>query len=1378
MQQPTSDSSILRVYVEKRPGFDVEAQHLKQDIAAFLSVRYADLARLESVRILHRYDAAHLNREQFEQACRLVFAEVQCDRYTIQTGVPAEKGEQFFAVEYLPGQYDQRSDSAEQCVELAVGVRPRVRSARVYLFKCAGGALSAETLEAIKAYIINPVDSREASLELPDSLDEVETAVPPVAAVTGFIKSDDAALAKLARDFGFAMSLEDLQFCRDYFARIGRDPTETELRVLDTYWSDHCRHSTFTTELREVEFDGGLGDGAGGETDDRAGGRAAEISALRRAWERYQETRRQVYGEGGSEKRPVTLMDVATIGAKALKRRGLLENLEESAEINACSVRVQAQFADGSSEPWLLMFKNETHNHPTEIEPFGGAATCLGGAIRDPLSGRAYVHQAMRVTGGADPRQSLQATIPGKLPQIKIAREAAAGYSSYGNQIGLATGQVAEFYHPGFAAKRMELGAVIGAVPEAWVRREEPAPGDVVLLVGGKTGRDGIGGATGSSKVHTGTSVEEAGAEVQKGNPVEERKLQRLFRNKAVSRLIKRCNDFGAGGVSVAIGELAAGLDINLDAVPKKYAGLNGTELAISESQERMAVVVAPEDAAAFIEAASRENLTAVQVATVTDSGRLRMSWRGQVIVDLERSFLDTNGASRSARAKVAAATAGNATKAAGAAESPATARTMLENLERELRSLRSGSRRGLQERFDGSIGAGSVLFPWGGREQGTPECGMAALLPSLDKECRTASLMTFGYNPDLASENPYRAAKGAVREALAKFACLGGNPWMARLSLQEYFERTTSAEAWGKPLAALLGAMEAQLELGVAAIGGKDSMSGSYIDAARGINLAVPPTLVAFAAGVAQADRIRSGALSGKAGSLLVLLAQHRSEGPQDRSEWDLFKANMNALRALSDAGLVLAAYPVQAGGIAATAALMAFGNMTGVELNGYSEQLFDPPWYQGSVLLELDESAFASCAGTTENILSGAASWAIVGRTVDEPIFRIVLDDGDPASLLADEAPDTRVAEYPLSVLRRAYEYPLLAVYPQTARGISAAEAADEAERIPVPTWDKRVKLAGAAPGNRPLAGAAPGSPALDSGALNKAAAPQGTAPSNSTAHRRAPGQLKGAKPLVVLPVFPGTNCEWDMERAFRHAGAETRQVLFRNRDRQDVLESTAELAAAIRDAQILALSGGFSAGDEPDGSGKFIANALRAPAVRQAVEDLLNSRDGLILGICNGFQALIKLGLVPYGEFREADEHMPTLTFNELGRHISRMVQTKVMSNLSPWLAAEQLGTVHTIPISHGEGRIAMEEALAAELASRGQIPFCYVDDEGFPTMAEPWNPNGSAWAIEGLTSPDGRVLGKMGHSERCGTFVHVNIPGNKEQKIFEAGVRYFL
>lgn len=1409
MQNPASPS-ILRVYVEKRPGFDIEAQHLHHDISTFLGVRYPALARLHSVRILHRYDVAHLTQDQFSRACELVFAEPQCDRFYTQTGVPAKTGEQFFAVEYLPGQYDQRSDSAEQCIELAVGKRPLVRSARVYLFTPSEKPLNTEELEAIKSYIINPVDSREANLELPASLEEAETVIPPVPTVEGFIRADEGALQSLAQAYGFAMSQEDLKFCQEYFSRIGRDPTETELRVLDTYWSDHCRHSTFTTELRDVEFL--KGEIKPSEEDKKRSDQVDELTALRRAWDRYHETRRIVYGEEGSQKRPVTLMDLATIGARALKRQGKLEDLEESAEINACSIRVKAEFADGSSEPWLLMFKNETHNHPTEIEPFGGAATCLGGAIRDPLSGRAYVHQAMRVSGGADPRQSLLATIPGKLPQIKIAREAAAGYASYGNQIGLATGQVSEFYHPGFAAKRMELGAVIGAVPEAWVLREEPTAGDVILLVGGKTGRDGIGGATGSSKVHTGKSVEEAGAEVQKGNPVEERKLQRLFRNPEVTRLIKRCNDFGAGGVSVAIGELAEGLDINLDAVPKKYAGLNGTELAISESQERMAVVVAPEHAAAFIEAAARENLTAVQVATVTNTGRLRMTWRDQVVVDLERSFLDTNGARRSARVQLSAGTGpdsgsgsssgsasgtnsasgsgsssgsassdsssaasklgtakGRSGEASGAQEQ-ATARTMLENLERELRSLRTGSRRGLQERFDGSIGAGSVLFPWGGREQGTPECGMASLLPALDRECRTASLMTFGYNPDLAAASPYRAAKGAIREALAKFACLGGNPWAARLSLQEYFERTTSPEAWGKPLAALLGALEAQLELGVAAIGGKDSMSGSYIDAEHGIDLKVPPTLVAFAAGIAPADRVRSGALSGRPGSTLVLLAQAaNSESCEDEScegesferesserisiEWDSFRSNMKALRALSEAGLVLAAYPVQPGGIAATAAIMAFGNMTGVEFNGYSEKLFNPTWYQGSVLIELDEGAFTSCAQSTEAMLAEADSWAIVGRTIDEPIFRIVLDDGDPASLLADDAPDLRVAEYPLAVLRRAWEYPLLEVYPQTSAGISAAEAGDEAERLSIPLWD-RTSRAG-------------------SGAVS-----QGQTVRARTAGATAPGQLRGAKPLVVLPVFPGTNCEWDMERAFRRAGAETRQVLFRNRDRQDVLESTAELAAAIQECQILALSGGFSAGDEPDGSGKFIANALRAPAVRQAVEDLLNSRDGLILGICNGFQALIKLGLVPYGTYRDADEHMPTLTFNRLGRHISRMVQTKVMSNLSPWLSLERLGSVHTIPVSHGEGRIAIEDSLAQELIQGGQVPFCYVDEGGFPTMAEPWNPNGSAWAIEGLTSPDGRILGKMGHSERCGTFVHVNIPGNKEQRIFEAGVRYFV
>jgi phosphoribosylformylglycinamidine synthase len=916
----------------------------------------------------------------------------------------------------------------------------------------------------------------------------------------------------------------------------------------------------------------------------------------------------------------------------------------------------------------------------------------------------------MRVTGGGDPNAGLGETLPGKLPQIKIAREAAAGYASYGNQIGLATGQVAEFYHPGFLAKRMELGAVIAAVPEAWVRREEPLPGDVVILVGGRTGRDGIGGATGSSMVHSGESVENSGAEVQKGNAVEERKLQRLFRKAEVSRLIKRCNDFGAGGVSVAVGELAAGLDIDLDAVPKKYAGLDGTELAISESQERMAVVVAAADTGAFIRAAAEENLEAVVIARVTAGledereARLRMTWRGKTIVDLSREFLNSNGAPRSAKVllSVPDAVFGNLH-----------GEDMLGDLERDLAGLQSGSRRGLQERFDGSVGASSVLFPWGGGEQGTPECGMAALLPSLGKQSRTASLMTFGYDPALMGIDPYRGAKGAVREALAKFACLGGDPFAARLSLQEYFEKPLTPETWGRPAAALLGALEAQLRLGVPAIGGKDSMSGNYN--AGDINLAVPPTLVAFAAGIAPAASIRSGALSGKAGNAVVLLAQP-PENLGFGDEWEAFKANMKTLRALAASGALKAAYPVGPGGVAATLAVMAFGNMTGVEAyaDAFSFRKADHVNYQGSVLAELDEAALPSGLDAT---------WTLVAKTLSEPVFRVK----------GGKKGDCHLFRH-LSILRRAYESPLAKVYPQTSTGATVAEPVETA-KLTVPAIKASFDV---------------------------------------KKHTRLSTQ--GA-PLAVLPVFPGTNCEWDMERAFREAGARTRLVIFRNRGGEDIAESLRELVAAFAEAQIIAFSGGFSAGDEPDGSGKFIANVIRCAPIAAAITDFLEKRDGLMLGICNGFQALIKTGLVPYGRIVAPANSMPTLTYNAIGRHVSRMVRTRVMPNVSPWLGLEEPGAIHLVPVSHGEGRRVITDAEAEALFGAGQVPFCYADSGGNPTMAEPDNPNGSAFAIEALTSPDGRVLGKMAHSERCEEFVHVNIPGNKRQKLFEAGVGYF-
>jgi phosphoribosylformylglycinamidine synthase len=1316
------NTSIKRIYVEKKPGFDIEARGILADIAAFLGGRYGELGWLRGLRLLNRYDIGRLDEEQFRRVVDLVLSEPQSDRVFYGETLPLKSGERAFVIEYLPGQYDQRSDSAEQCAELVTGLRPVVRSGRVYVPEVGDTPISDEALEAVKRYLINPVDSREAEAGLPRSLETEEAAIPDVPVLAGFIRADEEKLAVMRGEYGLAMSVDDVRCCRDYFKGEGRDPTLTELRILDTYWSDHCRHTTFTTVLERIDIEGASDD------DDSNSTAAIETAGLKTALALYERTRQEVYTDD-AQNHCRTLMDMAVIGTKALKKRGLVSDLDESKEINACTVKVDAEFSDGTTEPWLLLFKNETHNHPTEIEPFGGAATCLGGAIRDPLSGRAFVYQAMRVSAGGDPRQKpgrgSEDTLPGKLPQVKIAREAAAGYASYGNQIGLTTGQVSEFYHPGFIAKHMELGAVIGAVPAAWVRREEPEAGDLVLLVGGKTGRDGIGGATGSSKVHTGESVERSGAEVQKGNAVEERKLQRLFRKSAVTLLIKRCNDFGAGGVSVAVGELADGLDIDLDAVPKKYAGLDGTELAISESQERMAVVTAAGDADAFIREAAAENLTAVVIAKVTGGGsgaRLRMFWRGRSVADLSRDFLNTNGAPRSvvARITVAGKNAAPVNDRNTVGKAPLPAGALLDELERELVSLRSGSRRGLQERFDGSIGASSVLFPWGGETQGTAECGMAALLPALEKQSRTASLMSFGYDPELSGRSPYLGAKGAIREALAKFACLGGDFRKARLSLQEYFERAESGESWGKPAAALLGALEAQLALGVPAIGGKDSMSGTYRDESRGIDLAVPPTLVAFAAGIAPVKQVRSGALSGAAGNAVILLAQ---TGGEVSDEWAVFKRNLDTLAELAGQGLVLAAYPAGPGGVAASLAMMAFGNMTGLEVYASACALTAHDYYQGSILIEIDEGAAAK-AGINTNAVPGAM---IAGHTLAEPVYRLV-------QVMAAGQADNGAAEVPLAVLRRAYEYPLAQVYPQTSNGATVAEEA--------------------APGGK---------------LINTEYRHSGEWP--------VPRIKLNAAPLVTIPAFPGTNCEWDMERAFREANGRTRIVVFRNRSREDILAATAELAASIRESQIVALSGGFSAGDEPDGSGKFIANVFRSPAVADALGELLENRDGLMLGICNGFQALIKLGLVPYGKIQVAGDRMPTLTFNSIGRHVSRMVRTRLMSNLSLWFALEEPGAVHVIPVSHGEGRVVIREGEAEELFKAGQIACCYADSRGQPTLAEPDNPNGSQFAIEAMSSPDGRILGKMAHSERCGEYVHINIPGNKKQSIFEAGVRYF-
>jgi phosphoribosylformylglycinamidine synthase len=1302
---------MREVFVEKRPGFDVEACRLKDDLAAFLGPQYSVFARLAGLRILDYYRIdGELDDTAAAKALSQVFSEPRCDHVFHEfPGIHAESGAVFFGVEYLPGQYDQRADSAEQCLELVLGSRLRVRCAKFYIFIPKNGEAVGKTeLAAVKAYLVNPVDSREY---VPESGEKENPAMPAIPVLSGFTGLDGNTLDMLAAEYGLAMSRADLCFCRDHFVREGRDPTLTELRVLDTYWSDHCRHTTFTTILDPLKAES-------------ADGR------LRKALKLYENARVELYGKE-AESSPRTLMEMATIGAKLLKKRGLLPDLDESGEINACTIKVRARFRGENGvfeEPWLLLFKNETHNHPTEIEPFGGAATCLGGAIRDPLSGRAFVYQAMRISGGGDPRAALSDTLPGKLPQIKIARESAAGYSSYGNQIGLAAGQVAEFYHPGYLAKRMELGAVIAAVPETHVCRAVPEQGDVVLLIGGKTGRDGIGGATGSSKAHTGKSVETAGAEVQKGNAVEERKLQRLFRRAETSRLVKRCNDFGAGGVSVAAGELAAGLEIDLDAVPKKYAGLDGTELAISESQERMAVVVSPEDAAALKAAASEENLDAVVIARVTagaaDSGaRLVMNWRGAAIVSLPRTFLDSNGAPRTASVDLSVLPdPGGFPRRGGCAEntrscgtrfeargetSPLQKTNLLDELEAELCSLRSGSRRGLQEQFDGTVGAASVLFPWGGAEQGTYECGIAAVLPAPPgRTCLTASLMCFGFDPYLTEADPFTGAKAAVKEALAKFTCLGGNPWTARLSMQEFFERPEGA-VWGSCAAALLGALEAQLALGVPAIGGKDSMSGSYRDPAHGVDIAVPPTVVVFAAGTAPVELVRSGALSGRSGNPVILLY----DGGKGADEWTRFRLNMDLVAALSRRGLVRAAYPVSSGGGAAALACMAFGSMTGIEAEDAALSLVDETSYPGSVLLELDGENLGSA--DLAGLLSGAAGWALAARTNGEALFR------------------AGSAERPLAVLRRSYESALNRVYPQTSDGRTVAEQPEKPSAVP--------------------------------------------APETFTAPGRPARPIRFSRPLVVLPVFPGTNGEWDMEAAFLEAGGRTRQLVFRNRSAQDIADSTKELALAISEAQILALSGGFSAGDEPDGSGKFIASVLRAPAVAGAVAELLE-KQGLVLGICNGFQALIKLGLVPYGRYVEALPDMPVLAFNRSGRHISRMVKTVVMSNLSPWFALEKPGTIHVLPVSHGEGRL-VTGGMGKTFFDTGQAAACYAGDDGAPALYEPDNPNGSDYAIEALTSPDGRILGKMGHSERRGRFVHVNIPGNKNQRIFEAGIAYF-
>ena len=1232
--------SVFRIYVEKKPEFAVEARSVLSDVQTALRLNVSD------IRIFHRYDADHLTAEAFERAVPTVFSEPAVDH--TYTELPAlEEGQRMFATEYLPGQFDQRADSCEQCIQILLqGERCRVRTADVYVVT---GSLTDAEFDRLKKYLINPVERREASPELPETLDTNYTIPTTVETLTGFIGLSEDELKKFIADYGLAMDLGDIQFCQQYFRDTEhRDPTITEVRMIDTYWSDHCRHTTFLTQITDVDI----------PTD-----------YIKETYDAYC-TVRQELGRG---EKPMTLMDLATIAAKKLKADGKLNDLDESEEINACSVKIKVDI-DGKEEDWILMFKNETHNHPTEIEPFGGAATCLGGAIRDPLSGRSYVYQAMRVTGAANPLVPVEDTIAGKLPQRKITVGAANGYSSYGNQIGLATGHVAEVYHPGYMAKRMEIGAVLGAAPASNIRREAPVPGDIVILLGGKTGRDGCGGATGSSKSHTVESLGHCGAEVQKGNAPEERKLQRLFRNPTVTQMIKRCNDFGAGGVSVAIGELTDGLEIDLNAVPKKYDGLDGTEIAISESQERMAVVVAAEDAEKFIKEAGKENLEATIVATVQAEPRLRMHWNGNTIVDLSREFLNSNGAAKH-------------TGIAIEEPQPAAESTLTDSVDawtELLSSLNICSQKGLIEKFDSTIGAGTVLMPFGGVYQLSPSQAMAAKIPVLKGETNTCSLMAWGYNPTVSERNPYLGAMDAVITSIAKVVAAGGSWHHCWLTFQEYFERTQNdPKRWGKPMAALLGAFKAQLELSCGSIGGKDSMSGTFE------NIDVPPTLVSFAVSTAKADKVVSTEFK-QAGDKVVMLRPETDENGVP--SFESIRATFDKVEAMIAAGRIRAGWVIDYGGVAEGIAKMCFGNGIGFT---FDRQLTDAELFQpccGGFLLELCGDA----------------------------------EDGEDVIGSTSEKPEIVCPKFTLQLDK------LLAVW----------------EKKLEPVFPCRIKTTTEVP--------------------EKLSYPRKTTLSAS---------IKSAQPRVLIPVFPGTNCEYDTARVFERAGARPQTFIVRNLSAAAMEDSITTFAAMVRQAQIIMIPGGFSGGDEPEGSGKFITAFFRNPRIKDAVHDLLKNRDGLMLGICNGFQALVKLGLVPFGEIMDMTDVSPTLTFNTIARHQSMLVRTRIASNKSPWLYGTEVDDVHTVAISHGEGRFVAPPELLADMAKNGQIATQYVDMDGNPTMDIHFNPNTSMMAIEGITSPDGRVLGKMGHSERIGQNLYRNVPGEKDQKIFESGVAYF-
>ena len=1319
---------MFRLYVERKPGFENEAGSYLAQINNFLGI-----SAVTGVRYLNRYDVENVSEAVSKAAATRIFSEPQSD-FVYYDKITVSENDTVIVWEYLPGQYDQRADSAEQCLSLLradlsstckVGTEPpAVRCAKMVILS---GKPTCDDIKKIENYLINPVDSRLTDDKtIPETLKIKSENPGDIPVVEGFIKWAEPELESYRQKMGLAMDLLDIKFLQDYFKSENRDPTETEIRVLDTYWSDHCRHTTFLTELTDIKIQDG-----------------PYSELFKKSLENYKAMRTEIYAD--RKDKPVCLMDMAVIGIKYLKKHGKLDNLEVSEENNACSIYIDVHYTHDKTgkpcdekETWLLMFKNETHNHPTEIEPFGGAATCIGGAIRDPLSGRSWVYQSMRVTGAADPTVPLSKTHKGKLPQVKICREAAQGFSSYGNQIGLTTGQVTELYHPGYMAKRMELGAVIAAAPLNTVMRERPEPGDVIILLGGGTGRDGIGGATGSSKVHTEKSVQTAAAEVQKGNAVEERKIQRLFRNKEVSLMIRRCNDFGAGGVSVAIGELAPGLEVDLDKVPKKYEGLNGTELAISESQERMACVVRAKDAERFIKFAESENLNAVKVADVTDTDRLILKWRGKTIVNLARTFLDAAGAHHEAVALIESPAEQNLSPLVNALDS---VKEDLQNNNlksawlKNINDLACCSQRGLSERFDGSIGSSTVLFPYGGKYQCTPEAGMVAKIPVVSPyETSTVSLMAHGYDPRVGQWSPWHGAQTAVLSSLTKITCMGGKPSDCRLSFQEFFGRAVNEKTWGYPAAALLGSIDAQNAMGTASIGGKDSMSGTFED----IN--VPHTLVSFAVTSDDVKNITSGSFKKEGSNVYLVTVPYSKELAPD---FETFTSNSNTLYELNSNKKILAMYPVCAGGIAEAVTKMAMGNRIGIKIEnipfsatkvGFAtnltpslDDLFTPLY--GSIIVEsdseLDERAFID--GTIFKL----------GKTIPEQKIQISVKQFEETQISLNEA-------------EKSWEQRLSEVFPPVSNAPLQEELPDFAKEI---------------------------HPSLKESKKNSVFA-------NPT-----------TKPKVLIPVFPGTSCEYDMARAFNLAGAQTKILVFANNTPQALKDSLEALQKELKETQILALAGGFSAGDEPDGSGKFIANVLREGHISEEVMNLLKKRNGLVLGICNGFQALIKTGLVPYGEIKSPSADMPTLTFNKIGRHISRVVRTRMVSALSPWAQDESVldSRLHLVPVSHGEGRIVIEKSFAEKLFKNGQIFTQYADENGNPSITEPDNPNGSLFAIEGMTSPDGHVLGKMGHSERTvgtdknGASLDLikNIAGNPLtnptenscQNIFKAGVRYF-